>query len=391
MGEYVVPLSYIESVSITESLYSPIASGIIVINDAGFYENVVKFKDFNLTLIVSDALTDNDLVFSFVIHGFDTTEYDTNNRLSNTRIIKFSSFYSIKMVSNTTYLKYYNKTSYAMLKSIAEICNVKFSLINPDKFNKPWDFVSGNWDLYQSIKYILKRTIDNDDNSGYLLFPNIYECRLNLLNYNDLLAGGAGICKTALLYDSMSDAYLGKIYSVNIVKEHNILRELGNGLINTDYISFDTKSKDNIIFDKTNIIQSVVKNNKYIYGALPFDISSVDDSNHNVEVSCHNSIDIIKAMKKSKYCDMLNNLLVYELIVNGDYNRKLGMLCPVILTKFGNNDTSNNHAIDEKLSGSFLISDIEHFWKNRDYQQKLKCIKTGYSKTKDIDNLIKAK
>jgi hypothetical protein len=275
-----------------------------------------------------------------------------------------------------------------MIKSITDILKVKFNYKN-DNINYKWNFVSPNWDLTKSIDYILQRTLDNNNHGGFLFFPDMFSCRVNFMSYYDILSGNIGFYKKPIVYDSLNDSYLGNVISLNIIKEHNLLRELKKGFTNTTVISFDPTSKNNITNEK-NDITNIIKNNDKLYGYLPIHKDDISDGT-NVNVFCHNSENAIKAIKSQKYNDILMNQIAVEILCNGDYSRKLGMIIPVIVAKYANNDETNTKKIDSKISGSYILSDIEHFWCKNQYQQKIKCIKTGYSDILSEKNLFKIK
>jgi hypothetical protein len=386
MGEYVVPISFIDSISITESIYSPVATGIIACSDSGFVERCLKYKDFNLNLVFADSETDNDYLISFAIHSFDTTEYDLKNQLINKRVLKFSSFYSIELLTNDKYLNLRKKTSTEMIKTICNLLKVKSNILT--NTTHKWDFVSPNWSLNESINYILSRTLDSKENGGFLFFPDLYNCKVNFTNYYELLSGKIGFMKYPLLYDTINDSYQGNIIDLKIVKEFNALREFRKGLNNTRSISFDVLTGK--IVDDKNMIDKIIKSNDKIYGYFPVNKDDMS-TGLNVDVYCLNDEYLIKSLKSQKYNDMLMNQLALEIICNGDYARKLGMITAVISTIFASDQQTNTKNIDEKISGSYLISDIEHLWSKNLYQQKIKCIKSGYSKVSDDKNLYVVK
>jgi len=384
LGDFVIPISYIESLNIVESIYSPIATGIIVLNDSGFAEKCLKHKDFNINIIFGDNTTDLDYFISFNVHAFDTTEYDTKNNMVNKRLLKFSSHYSIKLLTDDTYLNYQKLSSSQMIKNICNLLNVKTNLLTSTSFK--WDFVSPNCNLNESIKYITKRTIDNNSNGGFLFFPDIFSCKVNFLNYYNLLDSVIGMYNYVLLSDTNDDNYIGKIIDIKIVKEFNALREFSKGLNNTNMVGFDVKT-GKIINDKT-LIDSIIKSNDKIYGYFPVDKNDIS-SGLNVDIRTLSSEYFIKCEKSQKYNDMLMNQLVLEILLNGDYNRRLGMLTTIATNIYANNNETNTRTIDPKISGTFLISDIEHFWSNNIYQQKIKTIKCGYSKMFSDKGLLK--
>jgi len=388
LGEYIIPMSFIDSVSITESIYSPVISGIIIFNDSGFLEKTLKYsKNYNINFIVGDVTNDKDYLFSFVVHGFDDTTYDLkNNLINNKKVLKFSSFYSIDLLTGTNYLNFTNKTSVQMIKSICDKVDLKLNKITNSA--NTWDYVSPNCNLNDSINYISQRTLDNNSSGGYLFFPDLYLCKANFVNYFDITNGSVGVYNQPLVYDTMNDEFVGKIYDFKIVKEFNLLRELQKGAFNNKIISFDVLT-GKIITDETSLLQNV-SNNKNIFGYFPIDKDLMSDKvNSNVDVYCLNNEKMIKTIKNTKYYDMLMNQLQLELLTNGDYNKKLGNLVAVGINIFGENKKTNTLMLDRKISGTYIISDIEHFWKDTVYQQKTKTIKYGYSEVTDDKNLYK--
>jgi hypothetical protein len=200
----------------------------------------------------------------------------------------------------------------------------------------------------------------------------MFNCKANFTNYYLLLTNKENNCQVPLLYDTQNDDYIGKIIDLKIVKEFNMLREIENGLAGIKTIGFDTLTGKIIQDDK--LPKTVANKKNGFYGFIPV---SKEMKNTTLEIDLLQDEYKINAKKYQKYNDVLMNQIALEIIATGDYNRKLGNTIQIGINKYANDKIVKN--LDQKFTGTYLISDIEHLWANQIYQHKLKTIKSGYS------------
>ena len=368
LGDYVIGNEKFELVSITESIYSTIVRGSIVLEDYNIINKTIKPSLYNINLFITDTSNENQIILGFIVDDLGDTFYDLTNRISNVKNIRFSSYYSPTFFSNK-FVNLKNKCSLDMLKSIFNEYNIKFNKVSEDiDKNVKWDFISPNITLKDSVDYIVNRTIDKNKNGGFLLFQDIYSNQLNLLNYDDLYnKKSLGFYKYPLIADAKNDEYIGNIISFRIVNEYNITEMIEKGIENKSFVGFDTIS-GSVVNSNTNLKQVSQKNK--LQGYFPFDKDFKFQKKY-----VYKGLQSSNIVENISYTDNIDNVfdnIVLEVTVKGDYDRRLGQKIGLVINEINGQSSTTAYIPDFHYTGEYLITDIEHkFYKDGNYEQVL--------------------
>ena len=371
LGNKAIANSHIDVISITESIYSPIVTGIIQFNDTGFLDDEFTFSDnLNLNILLHDDVLEKRRELSFMVYGIDITQPDLKSYIHSKKQILFASYWIFPMNTHD-YFVFDNRTSIEMLRVMGNRYGFELEKVNDSVSNK-WTYLTpGTYSNLQNIDYILNNTVTDDGKGGFLMFPNMYTNMLNVLTYSDLYDGKIGNYDETLLYDTGNDGYIGSVSEIFAKKEYNLLKLIN--AFNTISYGYDIENHE-IISDSKNLYDSL-RSDKNIIGDIPIS-KDIINKYKNITVGSNGSDDLIST-KKEDYYDFIFNQYSLELTVTGDYNRRVGMTADSILINMG--DGSSATSIDVMRSGKFIISDIEHNLYGNNYAQKCKLIRPGYN------------
>lgn len=371
LGDYAIGNEKFEIVSITESIYSQIVRGSIILEDYNIINQTIKPELYNINFFITDTANETQSILGFIVDDIGDTIYDLTNRLSNMKNIRFSSYYSPTLFSNKN-LNLKNKSSLDMLKSIFNEYNITQDFKNIsskiDKTSK-WNYISPNIPLHESIDYIVTRTTDTNKNGGFLLFQDIYTNKFNLYNYDDLYNDKVlGFYKYPLISDAKNDEYLGNILSFRIVNEYNLTELIEKGIDNKSFVGFDTKT-GNVINSSTNL--KLVSQKNKLQGYFPFAKDFKFSKKYDYR-GLQQSTNIIENISYTNNIDSVFDNIVIEVAVKGDYERRLGQKIGLVVNEVNNGDSLNAYTPDLHYTGEYLITDIEHkFYKDGNYEQIL--------------------
>jgi len=374
-----IPISFISELYINESIYSPITSGSLMLNDTGFKNNLLSYNiNNNVSLICYDVIKDTELMFNYIVTENNTTNITTTQLYNNT-IIDFASYYLINLYS-VDYSYYYKQMKVSdVVSNILKSANIRLNYITKTKDNI--DYTIPYTSRYNTIKDLFKYSSDENNVAGFMLFPNLLDQKMNFVNYTDLWNEKIGKYDKILINDMQDDQYIGAIFESSVINEYNLNDFVKSGLTNLNSISFDVDSGE-IININNNITK--VLNDINISGYLPLDEKLIDIKNTKVNNNIINNKNSILIESNDQLINYSNNILKLELTTYGDYNRKLGMIVDVLIKKNIYDETDYNI----EYTGSYIISDIQHRFEAKRYMQILTVSRIGFNDSK-VKGIIK--
>ncbi len=347
-----IQLGNILEIRIRESINSPIIEGEVLLYDLNLinYEDIVNQKEIPLNFLVYDVIEDKNKEFIFTVTGIEGGTV----QLSNVIALKFTNRYSIDLFSKITSL-YYKDLLYSQMLSkllIGVGFKVKTILESGNSATRLFPY-SNNLD---KIRYVQDRIVDKNNRGGYLVFPNIFTNEMNIINLNYIIEGKYGEVKYPLYKGYENDAYVGHIGEIVTTKNYDIFSAIKGS--SADRYTFN--------MDK-GIVENVRKSTK-----LPLLLNKeyLDDNYNDRVFTLFSDYTGMNNWVSDDFYQFLQNQINLNIVANGDYSRLCGQLTKVIVYK---ND--DGKVIDNKLSGQYIIRDLEHLITPKSYQHNMNLIK----------------
>lgn len=361
-----IQLNNIQEVRIKESIYSPIIEGEIDIIDV----NITKFldalddTDYGIVLIVYDVVEDTKRTLAFTVDGF---QGGSKNGVDPTTI-KFSSWYMTDLYFSGYTTTFSNTTYTNMLRKLLE--KIKINTDNLVKSTYKNTITFPHQSIYDSIMYLKDRCADENNKAGYLIFPNLFSQQMNIVNFNYLYSGELGIYESILITQATGSEYIGLIEDLKIVETFDIYNDLSNHF-NTSLQTFNL-DKGKLEYTESNL-KDVLNEDKNMYNKTLLNDKYFEDLYIEDLYIPFSNIDEMRFMINNKYYNSLANIFNLNTLLPGDYNRKLGNM----LTVVNNKNDESGPVYYKRVSGMYLISDIEHKISSNSYKQELNLVKPG--------------
>lgn len=354
-----IPIANVKEIRIRESINSPIIEGEILIYDFNLidYEIIKTQKEIPINILVYDLINDDNLEIVLTTTGIDggTTQH------SNLIALKFTNRYSIDLNAKIT-TSYFENTLYS--KMLVQLLTAVGFKVNKKKLVE-----SGNQDTryfpYTSnldkIRYIQERAVDKNNNAGFLIFPDLFTNEMNVLNLDYIMKEKFGVYTYPLYKNYEQVAYIGHIEEIITIKNYDVFDFIDGSSADRFTFNLDTGKVENVSKDITSVKDlPLLLNEEYLS----------NDYNKKVWIS-QSSSNGLNNFTSSEFYSFIQRQINLNVVVNGDYNRKVGYIVMVVATK---NDTTGS-VIDDKLSGKYIIKDLEHLISSKVYMQNLNLIK----------------
>jgi len=366
INDRIFPSNSIEGVVIKESIHSQIIEGELNIFDFAFIDpkEIYESEEYKVTFLVYDILEDVQKTLTFLIYAIEDGTTQGNNKIT----LKFCSWYAPDLYSKT-FTKSYNSTKYTdIIKKLLKTNRVESDIIVES--DKGVNLMLPNQSIIKSIRYMLKHSVDASKRGGYLAFPDLFTQKMNIVNYNSMNKGIIQKYEKVLLNDAENMEYISNITKLDIIQEFDILKLLEKG-INTTLTTFNF---DNGKVEKVdNDIIQLLKNEDASYSKILMNEKFNNTDYGNNEGVLFSNKDEMKAILSNKHYDILNNSFKLSVGVNGDYGRKLGCILPLVIYKYD----SDGVTTDNKISGAYILQEIEHKISTKGYTQSIIISKSG--------------
>jgi len=369
INDIVFPINNIKDVVIRESIFSPIIEGEINLYnfDVDFETQVINNKKVYINFIVYDKIEDKQLLLSFVIYAIEKEKSQGNN----IQQLKFCSSFGPEIYNGNRSTTYKNMSYSRMIKKLLKYVEIDTDNVVDTLGN--FTTTLPTWSIYQSLNYLRKKCADYNNKAGFLLFPNMFNQKMNLVNYTYLNEGNYGSVDYPLLQNSKNEEFIGKIQNLEIIQQYDLLEQLnkGNGFV--DASTFDVCIGEIIKSNKK--VSQVINSEKAKYDNFLLN-KDYQNNKYSKKIYIPFSNDTeLNQISSRKYYNVLNSSFIIQLESLGDYNRKLGY--NVFLVSYRHDD--DGVVEDQKLSGIYNIHEIEHNLSTDYYEQKLTLSKFGIS------------
>jgi len=395
--DYITPQN-IDYISIFEGLTSPALTGRMLIKDR---EGILEIRK---------ILPGDSVEFKFTSKADKTRMFEFKGVISNTKgvishdstfpitTIEFCSEWWFNATTKQISKAYKNVTFEDILKDIIENeCGGTFFGSIPTPDNKIERFVTPYWTPAHILKEILSWANANKPiDTGYILYDNLKDSMVYNISLNNLIDAEFFVHPTPLIMGAANITYEGNIEEINMESYFDAIRYLNQGLLNTEFISFD--------YDNTKIYKSSKNVHetdfKHLASTLPLKKDYIGKYNslqhtwgrpilQKERKTKKEFADSIDFYRNNLYSNLLSDILKFNVVAPGATDRSCGQIVqldiPSINTK---NDSTLRH---DFLKGLYLIRNIHHVFKNDTYNQIMTLCKDGFGDVNDRDDLIKWK
>ena len=351
-----IPITNIEEIRIRESINSPIIEGEILIFDFNLidYKTIKDQKQIPINFIVYDQIEDENKELIFTVTELEGGTTQTQNKIA----IGFTNRNSIDLVSKFT-TAYFNDIKYSkmLIQTLSSVGFKSKALESGNKETRYFPYSSG----LEKIRYIQERIVDKNNRAGYLIFPDLFTNEQNIINLNHIIEGNFGTYEYPLFKNYENVAYIGHIDEILTIKNYDVMKFIEVSSANRYTFNMNSGIVENSEQDITLIKNlPLLLNKEYLkteYNKREFTVFSNKNGLNN--------------FNSNEFYKFIQNQIVINCVANGDWNRKVGYLIAMIAYK----DDTSGSVLDEKLSGKFIIKDVEHVFNQHNYMQNMNLIK----------------
>jgi hypothetical protein len=362
----VFPSNSIGEILIKESIHSQIIEGEITIFDFAFIDpkEIYESSEYQISFVVYDIIEDVKKMITFLIYSIDDGSVQGDNRIT----LKFSSWYAPNIYSKTftshyENLEHTNIIKRLLNKNLIEVNEIVNSI-------EKVDLTLPNVAIKDNIEFLLKYCVDENKRGGFLSFPDLFTQKMNIVNYNFLNKGGIQKYENTIINDDKNIEYVGNITNLDIIQEYDLLKMLDDG-VNTKLTTFNFNNGKVETID--NDIQQLLLNEDASYSKIMLNKKFNNKDFGKVKSILGSNKNEMKRLLSNIHYKVLNNSFKINVNVMGDYNRKLGGILPLAIYKYD----KDGIVVDNKISGAYLLQEIEHRISTKNYTHSLIISKSG--------------
>lgn len=347
-------------IRIRESINSPIIEGDLIIQDYNIidYKNIQEQSEIPLNIVTYDLIEDKIHEYIFTIYAIEGGSIQMGNIVS----LKFTSRGGIHLNSINTPFTYSEMKYSTMIKRLIKTVDIKTS---KDHFLESF----GNktvalpyCSILDKIRYVKDKMQAKSTAAGYLIFPDLETNEMNVINLQYIMDEKFGKYDKKMFKNFETESYVGHVSNLYVIKNHDILK--GISQINSSYATVDINTGEVVTLTK-NIKENknlpVLANDKNLHGKFSSITNPIFYDNDSLLRDISNDF--------YKY---IQNQIVINVEANGDYERKCGYVVEMVAFK---QSKDRGLIFDEKISGRYIIKDLEHVIAKDKYYHNTNLIK----------------